>query len=59
MNGVAGQGAYLVLLRVFFSYTRRITVEGEPDTTAELAKNGKFLRKQQGSGLRLPYITKV
>jgi len=30
------QRAYLVLVRLFFSYTRRISVKGKPDTTLEL-----------------------
>ena len=37
MNGAAWLGC------IFFSYTRRIIPSGKPDTTAELARNGKFV----------------
>ena len=46
MNVAVELGTYLILLRIFFSYTRRIGVEGNSATTAELAKNGKFLTNE-------------
>lgn len=41
MNVVAELGTDLILLRIFFSYTRRIGVESRSATTAELAGTGK------------------
>jgi hypothetical protein len=55
MTGAAGRVTYSILLRIFFSYTRRITGGSKPGTTAELAKSGKFSAKQKGSRLRLPH----
>lgn len=37
MNDAAERRAYLVLVRIFLSYTRRISGEGKRDTTLELA----------------------
>jgi len=57
MSGAVELGTDLILLRIFFSYTRRISFEGKPATTAELAITGKFSTKQKGSHIGCPYFT--